>query len=101
MEEILWRIGKLILLIVVFIGFYIGLVWFASKNYYLQLLRWLWSILFGVGGFVSFGFMIDTIDFEKPIFLSVYWSTLGYLVLAIVLWLLAIGTFLTKYKYED
>ena len=101
MEEILWRIGKLILMIVGFIGFYIGLLWFTSTNYYLHLLRWVWSILLGVSGFVSLGFMIESIDFDKPIFLSVYWSTLGYLVLAIVLWLLAIGTFLTKYKFKD
>ena len=101
MEEILWRIGKLILMIVGFIGFYIGLLWFTSTNYYLHLLRWVWSILLGVSGFVSLGFMIESIDFYKPIFLSVYWSTLGYLVLAIVLWLLAIGTFLTKYKFKD
>ena len=95
MEDILWKIGYLIL---AGVG-YIVIVLFANTNYFLYLLRWLWIVLFGIGGFVSLGFMIGTIDFHKPIFLSVYWSTFGYLVLAIVLWLLAIRLFLTEFKY--
>ena len=66
---------------------YIVIVLFANTNYFLYLLRWLWIVLFGISGFVSLGFKIGTIDFHKPIFLSVYWEHLrisgaGYCVVA-------------------
>lgn len=37
---------------------------------------------------------IDTIDFDKPFFLSFYWSTVGYLLLTLVLLFLTVMAFL-------
>lgn len=101
MEDGLWQIGRLILIIGGLIAVLIGIYWLDYTGWYFRILKWFWGTIFLIGALISLGFMIDTIDFDKPIFLSVYWSTLGYLLLAIVLLLIGTGIFLIKGESQD
>ena len=100
MEDGIWQFGRLILFIGGFIAVMICIYWLDYSGWTFRIQKWIVKWIGGtlslVGGLISFGYMIDTIDFDKPIFLSVYWSTLGYLVLSIVLLLAGTGIFLIK-----
>ena len=99
MEDGLWQIGRLILIVGGIIAVIIGIFWLDYTGWLFRIQKWFWGAIFFVGGLISFGFMIDSIDFDKPVLLSVYWSTFGYLVLTIVL--LLIGTAILSTKMES
>jgi hypothetical protein len=48
------------------------------------------SLLFGGATFWSAAEAINSIDFDKPFFLSFYWSTVGYVLLTLVLLIITI-----------
>ena len=58
-----------------------------------------WDCVFFSGMLWSGKEMILSIDFNKPFLTSFYWSTLGYLTLAVLLMLLAISAFI--YSFEN
>ena len=75
-----------------------GIYWLDYTGWSERIYKWFWGIAFFIGAIVSFGFMIGSIDFDKPLFLSVYWSTLGYLLLTVVLSLIGVGIFIAEDK---
>lgn len=79
-----------------------GGIWaFLQTNLYLTLYRWFWSAALFIAGAYALWRTIASIDFDAPVLLSFRWSTVGFLLLSVVLWFLAWAIFRAKLRYED
>jgi hypothetical protein len=93
-----WAFGKALYITLVtaaFIALWLGLAWLDDRGWTDRIGNFFWGTVCLIAALFSFREMIETIDFDKPLFLSIYWSTLGYFLLAVVLAIMGIGSFIS------
>lgn len=100
MQTLAGKTGYEILLIGSFVAVIAIIYWLDYSGWMFRVQKWLWGTVSLIGAAISLGFMVGTIDFSKPLLLSVYWSTVGYFILAVTLLLLGLDVYAPEMKTE-